>query len=196
MTWWIPLIFVAGSILSTLALGTTIYWAPRGNWPWGTLVFLGFFTLFFTWGVWNAYTWPYFIKPRVVPYFERELERYGGSTSGVFWRGRALFANFALLERLAETAGVKPLSAYGFTDDYYLQPVVWHSTAEGCATVEALRHGLSAPNPDLAADLDVLSATLRVAQEQGVRFCLVLRLDSSDSLQAVCTREERSGRFW
>lgn len=193
MTWWMPLIFLVGFVFAALALYTTLQ-LSRGALPWGLLLFLGFFTLFFGWAVIQYLTWPLFVKPRVVPCFARELEPYGGSTTPAFWKGRALFLALPDLDRRAVELGLKPLSSFGFTDDYYRQEIVWRPAREGLETALALR--ASIPESTLAADLDALIVSLRVAQDKQVPFCLVLRLSTSDSLQGVCTREARSGRFW
>lgn len=64
--------------------------------------------------------------------------------------------------------------------------------------MEALRQGLGVPLPaqsDAALDLEVLASVLRVAADQGVDFCLALRIHK-DSLQVVSSMELRQGRFW
>ncbi len=103
------------------------------------------------------------------------------------------------LDRLAGSLGVRPLSAFGFAYDHFDQEVRWHAAEEGLRTIEALKLGLEGgpqTAPGLADDLDALAATVRVAAERGVEFSLVMRLYAKDSLQAVCTLEERQGSFW
>lgn len=140
----------------------------------------------------------YRTRPRVIPYFAREIEPYGGPSSQAFARGRSLYLAIDLLDELAGTLGVAPLSSFGFADDFYGQEVRWHRPAEGLRTVEALQQGVAARSPaptDLVSDLDALAAVLRRAAERGVDFSLALR-PSKDSLQVVSSMEARQGRFW
>ena len=125
-----------------------------------------FFSVCFGSGVVLWLIEPLLIRPRIVPYFSRELERYGGTTMTAFKRGRDLYREIATLDQLAGTLGVTPLSAFGFAYDYYEQDVQWHPASEGLRTVEALRQGLDG------------------------------RLHAKDSMQVVCTREVRQGSFW
>lgn len=142
--------------------------------------------------------WPFRIRPRIVPYFARQIEEHGGETSAAFRRGRGLYREIAALDERAATLGVTPLSAFGFGDDFYGQPVHWHAASEGVRTAEALRQGLGArllAARDVARDLEVLSAVLGVAADHGIDFSLTLRIQN-DSLQVVSSMERRHGRFW
>jgi hypothetical protein len=145
-------------------------------------------------------TWPYVPKkPRIVPYFARQIGEYGGKTSAAFVRGRGLYLEIVALDRLAGVLGVTPLSVFGFADDYYEQEVRWHAASEGLRTAEALRRGLDETlleAPHVAEDLEALSSVLRVAADQAVDFGLTLRLSKKDSLQVVSSMECRQGRFW
>jgi hypothetical protein len=111
----------------------------------------------------------------------------------------ARYTESVVLEELAERLGVKPLSSFGFTDDYYEQEVRWHPASEGLRTVEALLRGrgsLPVASPGVAEDLQALASVVRTAAEQRVGFSLVLRLHAKDSMQVVRTREVRQGSFW
>jgi hypothetical protein len=199
MTWWIPLIFVVGLGVSILGLLPSIEISLARGSPTGLLFVFALATLFFGWAVVLWLIGPLLVKPRVVPYFARELEKYGGPTMIAFRRGRALYREIVVLEELATTLGVTPLSQFGFAYDYYEQVVRWHPAVEGLRTVEALRQNLdSRPGlaRDVADDLDGLASVLRVAVDRGVAFSLVLRLHAKDSMQMVCTREVRQGSFW
>lgn len=198
MTLWIPAIFIVGLCVSIVGLIPAItVLRESGS---AALVFLfAPFTLLFGWGVANWLIGPWPIRPRIVPYFTRELGSYGGRTMTAFRGGRGLYREIVALERLAGTLGVKPLSAFGFAYDHYDQVVQWHPAAEGLRTVEELRRGLGEPLAtarDVADDLDALAFVVRAAADQGVEFSLVLRLHAKDSMQAVCTREVRQGSFW
>jgi len=198
MTWWIPWIFVIGLCISMIGLVPALA-ALREEGALTRLVTFGLFAGLFGWAVLLWLLGPLLMKPRIVPYFMRELGELGGTTMAAFRRGRALYREIVALEHLAQTLGVKPLSAFGFAYDFYEQDVHWHPAAEGLHTIEALRHGLDRQpraTPDLVADLEALAQVVRSAAERGVDFSLVLRLHAKDNIQAVCTREIRQGSFW
>jgi len=160
----------------------------------GLFVF-AFFFLFFGWAV-VGWLLPFRPRPRIVPYFARELGPYGGKTMTAFARGRGLYLEIGALDELARTRGVKPLSTFGFAYDHFEQEVRWHPASEGLATVEALRPSHGTLAPQAAEDLVALASVLRTAAEQDIPFSLVLRLHAKDSMQMVCTREVRQGSFW
>jgi hypothetical protein len=197
MTWWIPLIFVAGFGFSVLGVVATVTELRNGaSLTVGAVVFT-LFALMFGWAVFQLMFGP-FVKPRIVPYFARQLGEYRGSTMVAFARGRALFLAIDALDQLAMTLGVKPLSTFGFAYDYFEQEVHWHAAADGVKTAEALRDGLTAPLlalPEVKQDLAALASVLRVAADQGVDFSMVLRLFASDGGQAL-SMEARQGEFW
>lgn len=199
LTWWIPWIFVLGLGVSILGLiPSSAEFREEGS-PSPTLFVFAFFALFFGSVVIRWLIGPFPIRPRIVPYFVRELGEYGGTTMVAFPRGRGLYREIVALEQLAGSLGVTPLSAFGFAYDHYEQEVRWHPAAEGMRTAEALRQGGRAhppAAPDVAQDLAALAAVLRVAADQRVDFSLVLRLHAKDSMQVVCTREVRQGSFW
>jgi hypothetical protein len=199
MTWWIPWIFVVGLAISILGLIPSITaFRADGSQTLSVAVF-SLFSVLFGWAVILRLVGPFLLRPRIVPYFARELGRYGGETMTAFRRGRGLYREIVALEKLSQAVGVTPLAAFGFAYDHYEQKVQWHPASEGVQTVEALRHGLGALGPtapDVALDLDALASVLRAAAERGVDFALVLRLYAKDNMQAVCTREVRQGSFW
>jgi hypothetical protein len=199
MTWWIPSIFAIGLVVSLLGLIPSVTaFREDGSQTGGVAVF-GLFAALFGWAVILWLIGPLLARPRIVPYFERELGSYGGETMIAFRRGRGLYRAMGELEQLANTLGVRPLGTFGFAYDHYEQDVTWHPAGEGLATVEALRKAAGAhptAAADVALDLDALASVLRTAAEQKVGFSLVLRLDAKDNMQAVCTRETRQGSFW
>jgi hypothetical protein len=199
LTWWIPLIFVLGLGVSILGLIPSIGEFREEGTSSPTLFVFGFFTAFFGWTVILWLIGPFPIRPRIVPYFRRELGEYRGTTMAAFPRGRGLYREIVALERLAGRLGVRPLSAFGFGYDHYEQEVTWHPASEGLKTVEALQRGLGAQLPaarDVADDFTALASVMRIAADQGVDFSLVLRLHARESMQVVCTRESRQGSFW
>ncbi len=185
---------VLAVVLSFIALVTTLRRFEDTGVRYGKFAFLAFFTFFFTWILINWLLWPFRLKPRLIPYFARELQPYGGKSSAAFQRGRGLYQEIVRLDRKAQAAGVQPLSAFGFNDDYYQQEVRWHPAAEGLRTADALLTGAQ-HSPLVTDDLNALVCALQVAVEQDVEFCLVLRLDD-ENLQSVMIWEVRAGRFW
>jgi hypothetical protein len=163
------------------------------------LAFLWFGFVYFVLALAALASFPFRLKPRIVPYFARQLEEYGGESARAFVRGGGLYREIGALETLADTLGVRPLSTFGFADDYYGQEVHWHAASEGVRTVEALRQRLGVPSPaaaDAAHDLEALASVLRIAADKGVDFCLAVRILGKDSLQVVSSMEIRQGRFW
>jgi hypothetical protein len=197
--WWTPWIFVVGLGISILGLIPSITaFRADGSQTLSVAVF-ALFSALFGWAVILRLVGPFLLRPRIVPYFAREVGPYGGETMTAFRRGRGLYREIEALEKLSQALGVTPLAAFGFAYDHYEQKVEWHRATAGVRTVEALRKGLGALGataPDVALDLDALASVLRAAAERGVDFALVLRLDAKDSMQAVCTREARQGSFW
>jgi hypothetical protein len=198
MTWWIPLIFLAGLAVSLIGLfASATELAERGVTA-GFVVF-AVFVLFFGAVCFQWLMAPLLLRPRVVPYFKRPLGEYGGGTTAAFRGGRALYREMATLDELAGTRGVAPLSAFGFAYDHYDQPVDWHGAAQGLATVDAVLGALAATPEaasDLLADLEALASVLRTALDQATDFSLVVRLHAKESMQGVMTRETRQGSFW
>lgn len=199
MTWWIPSIFVIGLGVSILGLVPSVAaFRADGSQPLSVTVF-GLFSLLFGWSVMLWLVGPFFLRPRIVPYFANELGSYGGETMAAFQRGRGLYREIVALEQLGRSRGVKSLASFGFRYDHYGQNVQWHPASEGLRTVDALRQGLGthgAIGRDVALDLDALASVLRTAADRGVDFSLVLRLHATENMQGVCTREVRQGSFW
>jgi len=198
MTWWIPWIFVIGLCVSILGLVPAISVFQQDGVTTRLVVF-ALSAVFFGWAVVLWLIGPLLFRPRIVPYFARELGEYGGKTMAAFVRGRELYQEITALEQLAQSLGVRPLSTFGFAYDYYEQQVQWHPATEGLRTTETLRQGLAARptvTPGLADDLDALAQVLRTAADCAVDFSLVLRLHAKDNMQAVRTRETRQGSFW
>ncbi len=196
---WVPVVFAIGVAVGVLGLVPAGAAASERGGPTLGLFVYGAATLLFAWGVLLWLCAPLSVRPRVVPCFARAVGPPGGPALAAFRRGRGLYLDFAALDRLADALGARPLSEFGFADDHYGQSPRWHPAAEGLATVEALRQGLSrapAMRPEVAADLDALARALREAEGQGIAFDLRLRLRASDSLQSVAVSESRRGSFW
>jgi hypothetical protein len=196
---WIPWTYPIGFVLSGIGLAAIVPDYRELGSPLFTVAFFAVFFLQFGWLVVAWWSLPYRLTPRIVPYFARELQPHGGSTTPAFLRGRGLYTELVALDELAAALGVTPLSAFGFEDDYFDQEIRWHPATEGLRSVEALRQGLDArllAAKGVTADLDVLAEALRIAAEKDVAFSLILRLQKKDSLQAVMSREMRQGSFW
>jgi hypothetical protein len=119
-------------------------------------------------------------QPRIVPYFPEKSE--GPDT---FFSGWAIARNCLRLDQLAEAAGVRPLSSFGFEDALYDRSQDWHPTADGLATCEALLaavraspESMSAPEP-LLEELEKLRDRLMEANRANIPFCLHLRTDAA-----------------
>lgn len=184
---------IAGFVFGGLGLLGALVLHPEVKTSKGELVFFALGFLFFGWGLVMWLTYPFFRKPRLVPYFAREVQPYSRETAAAFWRGRALYREIATLDELAAKEGVPPLSAFGFADDYYEQEVQWYPASEGLRTVGAIKPLVAAP--DLTGDLGALESALKAAAELGVDFSIALRVHN-DSLQAVSSMQQRQGRFW
>ncbi len=143
-----------------------------------------------------ALVWPFGARCRVVPYFVRAMGPYPGATSAAFSCGHELYRQSAPLDRLAAALGVTPLSAYGFGDDLYGQPVRWSPASEGLRTIAVL-YAAPSLGVGVVADLDALASVLRIAADSGVDFALVLRVGGGDvQSAAVFEPRARVGRFW
>ena len=195
MPWWIAWIFVAGFCFASLGLFASVASFREDGALTFRLFLFAFFVLLFGWAI-LQWLLPFRPRPRIVPYFARELGAYAGETMIAFPRGRSLYLEIETLDERARALGVKPLSAFGFAYDHFGQEVRWHPAAEGLATVAALRKAQGSHPGDVARDLDVLASVLGAAAAKDVPFSLVLRLHAKDSMQMVCTREVRQGSFW
>lgn len=195
--WWLPWLMVIGLALSGLGLFISIENWREGTAPGIKDYFFAFCAFQFGLAIVFWLALPLRQRPRVVPYFSREIEPYGGKSAAAFQRGHAIFREITGLDRLAGKLGLTPLSAFGFADDYYEQEVRWHAAADGLRSVDALRSDdYVMGRPELSANLDALATALRAAAENDVQFALVLRRFTKDNLQGVSTRETRQGRFW
>lgn len=112
---------------------------------------------------------------RIIPYFQRRV-----GDIDTFVNGHAVARHLKWLDELALRDGNLPLSHFGFADDLLGETLVWHSVNDGLATVDRLLSRLT-DDPDLLADCEVLADDLRRighalerAQQQDIRFCLIL----------------------
>jgi hypothetical protein len=198
MTWWMPMLFAIGLAFATIGLIAAISESRDLGSPTVAVFGFGLFVLLFGSAVASWAIHPLFYRPRLVPYFSREIGPYGGDTMTAFKRGRGLYREIAALDEHARRLGVTPLSHFGFAYDYYGQDVRWHPASDGLRSVDALRQPEGAPRlaTDVAEDLAALALALRAATEQGAEFSVVLRLHGTENMQAVCTLEPRQGTFW
>jgi hypothetical protein len=116
---WIVWVPVGGFGLSSMGLIAARALAQDGpGLSTAKLAFLWFGFVSLGLGLASLLTVPFRLETRVVPYFTRQIEEYGGRSSFAFVRGRGLYREIVALEKLANTLGVKPLSTFGFADDY------------------------------------------------------------------------------
>lgn len=139
-------------------------------------------------------------KPRIVPYFSKRLDARA-ETWAAFRAGFSVAAALESLDNIAVGAGAVPLSTFGFTDDAYGQPVVWHPPAEALQTVSGLIEQLRATEAkqpgvqSLILDLEMLAATLRKAIQSEASFCLIIR-GGDDRYISPSEMDHRQGSFW
>lgn len=112
----------------------------------------------------------------VVPYFPSrvgELETFGS--------GESVARHVAELDEVANSLGLMPLSSFGWNDDVYGEPLVWHESATGLKTVNALLAYLEAEefawadHAEIIADLKRIGHALERADARGIPFSLLLR---------------------
>lgn len=124
-------------------------------------------------------TWRYV---RIIPYFRSQV----GDTD-TFLAGEALAQFCSQLDAAAIAAGVLRLSAFGFNDDLFGEPLTWHRADDGLKTVTALRNALTTEKLTLPCtdsvleDLRKLEHALSRAAEQDIPFCLLLRHGNTTS---------------
>ena len=111
----------------------------------------------------------------IVPYFQQRLGEIE-----TFARGKAIAKNCQALDELAEQKVLRPLSAFGFNDDFSGEVLTWHAPEEGLATVSGLLSALRASpqmireSAEIIEELTAVEHALRIACERGVPFCLLL----------------------
>ncbi len=110
-------------------------------------------------------------------YYERRV-----GAIDTFLAGGAAVRAIRPLDAMAEAAGVRTISSFGFADDLAGEVVVvWHDPGEGLDTVTALLGALEgdpgrvADPSAVAEDLRRIGDGLREAAGQGIRFCFLVR---------------------
>lgn len=128
----------------------------------------------------------------IAPYFEKPVEEIH-----TYSEGHALAARCEALDERAIDLGVKPLSDFGFNDDfYYGEELVWWPAESGLETVSALltqlRSDSQSEEQAVIADLERVKHALTRARDQGNRFCLVITSGFTNMLE----HEKRVGKFF
>ncbi len=119
---------------------------------------------------------------RIVPYFERDVPE---AWDTFFDCGHLIARHCLRLDALAKAANVKPISAFGFEDQFYNVAAPWFGAQEGLATVTHLLEQLRAQSElvddsdKIVTELEKIQLRLQNAAELGVRFCFHLRADSA-----------------
>jgi hypothetical protein len=134
----------------------------------------------------------------LVPYFTC---RVGGTDT--FQQGIHLARYGAYLDRLAVAEGLRPISAFGFRDNFFfgfsLPIPIFHDPMQGLQTVCGLMALLRRDHPgdvDLAGaydDLEMVGAKLEMAVKQGVHFCFHLRMN--DAWISLAEMDNRKGSY-
>jgi len=146
-------------------------------------------------------------KPRVVPYFrekhsKRQLDRSALTESWqAFNGGYGIAADLPILDALARSKDVTPLSSFGFGDDLFRQAPQWSDLSDGVRTVstlvELLREGGTPVGVSAAtqSDLQSLHLALQRALETQSLFSLIVRYGPDDFISGV-EMDKREGTFW
>jgi hypothetical protein len=116
----------------------------------------------------------------IIPYFQSAVGEID-----TFCAGKALVLQVLLLDRISAELNVRPLSDFGYNDDICGERVEWHDPAVGLKTVRALLTEIKS-HPErvdggrnLIDDLDKLMHALGRANDQNIRFSLLLRQGNS-----------------
>lgn len=123
---------------------------------------------------------------RIVPHYDRKhigADTYHpyGIGADTYLYGHALARNCRRLDRIASVAGVRSLSAFGFSDPTRGERRILYEAEEGLRTFRALLEAVER-SPELVDDAREVAADLRRviealigARAQGVRFGLLVR---------------------
>lgn len=129
-------------------------------------------------------------ETRIVPYFESEIGRWTYSS------GMKLSANCEELDRIAFLMQVKPISYFGFEDDFHNEKLEWHDSEEGIKTFEALRkHCEKEDDPELLAEINEMIEHLETAAHKGVKFTLHIH-QGDGKLVSALNFQNRKGVYW
>ncbi len=139
--------------------------------------------------------------PRIVPYF---LEPSNGDPwkspyqsdpdLDTFGSGYAIARNCTRLDERAVRNGVKPLSAFGFGDEFRSQPAEWHPAGEGLRSLEALIRSVreepkGLDDSDLVlTELQRMRNRLEDARVREIPFCLHVRMDAAYTAHEFSSR--------
>ena len=128
--------------------------------------------------------------PGMAPYFDRRI-----GDIHTYSRGKTIAARCPELDKIAEAAGVHPVSFFGFSDDFLGETVTWHHIADGLATFTTIRSQAAAGEPEgseLLEDLDLVIDALQKAEAKSARFCLIITAGSTNAME----HEQRKGSFF
>ena len=131
---------------------------------------------------------------RVYPYFESRVGDIHTYAEGYF-----LAQHLLDLDELAEAQGVTPLSTFGWNDDFQGETLIWHPSAAGLKTANALLARLEEEElargdiAGIVGDLKRIAHALDRADRSGIRFCLLLQ--HGDATNAM-EHEQRKGTFF
>jgi hypothetical protein len=188
--------FMPCAVIAGLGL-LEIYVGEVASWGW-ILVWSGIVgTLLFTWMFFSV-THENRSSAVIVPYFEKRLLEDpsvpGRADTDPHSRGKELAKHCRQLDGLAVSTQVYLLSHFGFADDFEGEEVTWHDAGDGIHSMAALLDGLDgsalASAREVKVDLQSIAGALQRAQEQEVRFCLILRNGRDNSI------EKRKGSLW
>lgn len=114
-------------------------------------------------------------EARLFPYYNQRLP-----DAHTFLSGQAVLRNCLRLDLLAESKGVKSISAYGFPDALRWQKVVWHEASEGLKTIDCLIQAVN-EKPEsvddstaVLSDLGKIQYAFEQASAKGIRFSFLI----------------------
>ena len=132
----------------------------------------------------------------VVPYFPRKVGEID-----TFGQGEFLARHMAELDEIAASLGLRALSSFGWNDDIENEILLWHESAEGLKTVNALLDYLQSEEiarieyAGITADLKRIAHALERADAQGIAFSLLLRHSTVSERAQNGTRSVRGTCF-
>jgi hypothetical protein len=145
-------------------------------------------------GVYNSYHYV-----RVTPYFDSKVLASKIGWIDTYCSGQHLARHVLELDELARALGVTPLSEFGWNDDMCGEALVWHDSAIGLKSVNAILahlHGeefLDGEQIGVIDDLKRIADALSRTHQAGIRFCLILQ--HGDATNAM-EHEQRKGSFF
>lgn len=120
------------------------------------------------------------------PYFERQLPEESPDTA---FEGENLAKNLDELDDFLVEHQYSAISKFGFKDHYQNSKMDWYDPAELIQSLEFLLNGKKEMDQALKQDLENILLKLKFAEQEGVRFCLHMRMTNMVSGYEMDSRE-------